>query len=97
LLADLNQGRISEDEAYSIYERVIQSDHGGRAFELLGLSKMEWTAFMQSTGFAVLAEWRRTGWPTVCSKCGRPLDHAAGGWWFTMESGVAGLKHIQCP
>jgi hypothetical protein len=63
----------------------------------LALATYEATAYAQGAGTHDLLKLRYEGWPSVCTKCGQPLDFKQLGWWFVRDDqGRPGLRHIDC-
>ena len=90
ILTELRNGSISKEEAYAIYNRVMDSSEAGPAPELLGMSHQEWSAWGYGVGFAELAKWRHEGWPDICPKCGKKIDITKPGWFVKKK----GKRHV---
>lgn len=61
LLNLINKEKISEDEIYSIYEKVVSDFHEGLVGDIpdeLGLDHYEWTAFCHGISWMTIASWR---------------------------------------
>jgi len=97
ILKDLYEGEISEDEAYDIMDEVVECFHTSDKDivipDELGLDIYEWTAICQALSLGVLARWRCEGWPTVCYKCGSPINYKEFGWIINNDQ----LKCLKCP
>lgn len=96
ILAEIVDGRITIDEAYAFYDAVMDSDHGGKVPELLGMSVAEYTASCHGVGVEELAKWRSRGWPSKCPICGQPIDVEKFGWMAREANGSHSLVHIKC-
>jgi HEAT repeat protein len=101
LLALLHLGETSPNEAYRLYDRVMDGISTGSippdwAFAL-GLSEYEARAFLWGANLQDLLEFRYGGWPAVCSVCRLPIDYRIDNWVVShdSESGL-GLQHIDC-
>ena len=102
LLALINIGEVSIEEAERLFNDTIENVHSGAVSsdwrESLGFSEYEATACLQGAGLADLVRLRYGGWPTQCSRCGLTLDYRIYGWWFVhCENGEPCLRHIECP
>ena len=96
ILTCLSNGEMSLEEAEAEYERVMDSSEKLDPRMALCLSREEWTAFAQGVWFDELAEWRKSGWPSTCVRCGRRLDVDAFGWLAQEVEGNHELVHVEC-
>ena len=101
VLALLHLGEISEEEAYRLYDRVMDGISSGTSAPdwafALGLSEFEARAFAWGVDLQQLLTFRFGGWPTVCSRCKLPIDYRIDNWAVTHDQEVsAGLAHIAC-
>jgi hypothetical protein len=98
LLKDLQERRLTPEDAEREFLDVLDSERGAEVYELFGLSDPESTAYGHGVPFEELAEWRYEGWPSTCARCGRPIDVEAYGWFAGEErEGNSVLVHIKCP
>jgi hypothetical protein len=97
VLSEIRTGATSVDDAEKLYNLIMDSDESSTVAEQLGLSRVEWTAFCQGVGFAELAQWRASGWPTNCAVCGKPIVSADFGWLAqAMDEVDHCLVHVSC-
>jgi len=98
IIKKIIEGSLTLDEAYDEFDRVLESDHGGKVPELLGLTKIEYTANCHSVGLDELAEWRKNGWPNKCAICGKKIVIENWGWFAReINDGESHeLVHIDC-
>ncbi|MEW6609070.1 MAG: hypothetical protein AB1414_16775 [bacterium] len=100
LLDLLGKGKITEEEAYDIFENTTKDWHDGKIkdmydAEFLCFSQKEWTGF--PAGLSSIANWRKNGWPTKCYFCSKSLDTDQYGWMvFEDDEDVAHIVHIDC-
>ncbi|ANU27066.1 hypothetical protein [Planococcus versutus] len=84
ILAEIITKDITGDQAYELINTVVGKFHDGELDGelnfLLGMDNFEWAAFCHAMDLEVLAEWRRTGWPDVCSFCHSNLNFREYGW-----------------
>lgn len=94
ILEELHTGRSAVADIYALADATPPSEISSR----WGLTNAEWTAYAQGAGWADLARWRYTGWPSTCAVCGKHLPKPKEFGWFVVESseGLAGLRHIGC-
>ena len=78
-LEDLYYGKISEDEAYDIYDHLVEIDNT-TIRDNLGMTKMEWTARCNAVPFRVIAKWKMEGWPNKCIATGESIIPENYGW-----------------
>lgn len=102
LLARLHSGELSLEEARNIFNEQIAKFHRGESTldwrEAFELSNYEATAYAHGATFSDLVKLRYEGWPTTCSRCGRPIDYKQYGWLFVhSEDGIPRLRHVVCP
>lgn len=96
ILYELHKNLISCDQAYSIYEDVIESSDAEHIAEILGLSEFEWTAFAQGVPFNVLSRWRYYGWPDECYICKEKIDITRYYWYASEEKEHWIIRHVDC-
>ena len=94
LLSELYLGRITIDEAYQIYDEIMDSARAPYVAELLEMSDQEWTAYAQGASFGDIARWRFDGWPTRCAECGRSLNPSTYRWTVRQVNGSTTLVHL---
>jgi len=84
ILKKINMGKITEEQAYEIYDDVQDKFDSGKIKNYpqneLYLDNYEWTAFSFGISFEVLANWRKNGWPSKCAICGKILNYRQYGW-----------------
>jgi hypothetical protein len=97
ILNELVEGILSEAEADTVLNGILDSGHASDAEALLCLSRIEWTAHGHGALWTEIANWRRDRWPTKCSSCGCEIHVEEFGWRITEMNGSPGLKHIRCP
>lgn len=95
ILADITKGSVSLEEAESIYDHIMDSPEAFQAAELLGLTRVEWTAFCQGIGFDVLARWRYQGWPDICPQCNRKVELEKIGWLIKQKGNEYVIIHVK--
>jgi len=100
VVAELNAGKITADEAEDRFSDLIRSWSGEPTDEVgflrhVGMSRHEYTAFMHGASVEDLAELRVKGWPETCSSCGHPIDYGVGLWFHPPES-VASKAWVGC-
>ena len=83
-------------EAESGYDQVMDSSEAAHVAEILGLNRIEWTAFGHGVPFDELAKWRYNGWPDVCPLCNRKVDIEKFGWMAKGENGHHVIMHLSC-
>lgn len=96
ILKELHDGSASLADVEDYYDSVMDSDHGGRVPELLGLSSNEYSASAHGVHFDVLSRWRYAGWPTTCLVCGKAIDIAKEHWLARDLGDRQGLVHVAC-
>jgi len=96
ILAELHNGSTSPEEAYSFYDKIMDSEPSSQVKELLGLRDPEWTAFCHGVGLRQLADWRYGGWPQLCARCKQPLNIEDYGWFAKQEKGETVIVHVAC-
>lgn len=96
ILTKLNNGEISVDDAYQIYDEVMDKFHSGKIdtkpHDELCMNNYEWTAFAHGAGLEVIANWRKNGWPQICVNCKKVIDYTKYGWIAQPK----GLKCLKC-
>ncbi|RQM43902.1 hypothetical protein [Paraburkholderia tropica] len=99
LLGDLVLGRITPEEAEAIYDWYMDNltSDDPPVTEMLGFSKIEWTAHAHGAEFQDIANWRAHGWPNRCFICGQPINVEKFGWFTREHEGRMQLRHITCP
>lgn len=97
LLLDIYENRINEDQAQQLLDNILESSNASSVESVLGLSRVEWTAYAQGMSFECIANFRYKGWPRTCIECGRPISVENFGWWFQELHGKVHIKHVQCP
>jgi len=84
ILEELINNKISIDEAYDIFDEVVDKYHDGEInnipSEELKLDKYEWNAICHGINMQVLGEWRRSGWPQKCNSCGTYINYKEDSW-----------------
>ena len=96
ILAKLYQKEISPKQAEAIYKAIITSE-APKARVLLGMSRIEWTAFAQGADLETLSNWRYGGWPGLCLRCKREIVINKFGWFIHRgRVGKKRLEHISC-
>ena len=96
ILKELHEGTSTLDDIEQYYDAVMDSEHGGRVPELLGLTADEYTASAHGVYFDVLSRWRYEGWPTNCLVCGKPIEIANAHWLARDLGDRQGLVHMAC-
>lgn len=96
ILKDLHDGSATLIEIESCYDATMDSAHGGRVPELLGLSSPEYSALAHGVHFDVLSKWRYSGWPTTCLVCDKEIDIAEEHWLARDLGQRQGLAHVAC-
>lgn len=108
ILKDLYEGRISEDQAYDIFDRVVDAFHAGefetnddgslfgRPIEsLFGMDNFEFTARCHGVPLSILAKWRYQGWPDKCYVTNQQIDFRHDHWLAKeIEDGEYGLMKL---
>ena len=98
LLRKLYYRDITEDEAHDIFEELVDSPNTPDLAAASGMSKVEYTAYIQGASFPAVATWRYEGWPEICPLCGQPLIIANFGWIVREhEPNSFTIEHIECP
>jgi len=96
ILEKLHNNEISEDNAYDIYEKVMDEYHSDKLKveprEELMLNNHEWTAFVQGADFITLSKWREKGWPKVCYNCKKEINYKEYNWLIVDNK----LKCLSC-
>lgn len=93
ILKDLYEGRISEAQAYDIFDGIVDafqagefetSDDGtlvGRPFEsLFGMDNFEFTAKCHGVPLSIVARWRYQGWPDKCCVTNQQINYRNDHW-----------------
>jgi hypothetical protein len=79
LLKELYEKKITEDQAYDIFDEVVDRAHKGKLShpinEEIKLDKYEWTASCHGIGFKTIAKWRYEGWPNTCPVCKKSINY----------------------
>lgn len=100
LIGDLINGRITEEAADRVLERLQEAWRQDAiedwALEA-GVSSAEYKAILHGAGLGEVASWRASGWPTVCCRCGGPLDYLSDDWMVASSVDRAVLMHLECP
>ena len=89
----LYEGRISEDQAYDIFDREVDAFHAGEfetsddgtllgsPFEsLFGMDNFEFTAKCHGVPLSIVAQWRYQGWPDKCCVTNQRIDYRNDHW-----------------
>jgi hypothetical protein len=102
LLALIYRGEIELEQAERIFDDELDKIHCGEAppdwRKTLGFSNEEATAYAHGADLEDLVKLRYEGWPKVCSRCKRPLNHRVDNWLFIpSDDGIVRLKHVSCP
>jgi hypothetical protein len=103
LLAAIHSGELSEEEAEKIFNSFweqddLDVDEDETWPHYFGFSGYEATAKAHGASLSVLVQYRYEGWPTTCSRCGKPLDYTQYHWLFTRDENYEpSLEHITCP
>lgn len=96
VLKDLHENKISLDEAWEIYDRIME-ENPGEIGTLLNLSLTEMTAFVHGAGFEDLARWRYSGWPVNCAICGKGMVIENFGWIVKEgKNDTSTIVHVEC-
>lgn len=84
LLDKINKNEITIDQAYDIFDGVVDKFHKGilkdDIFDYLCMDRYERTARAHALSLLTLAKWRKDGWPKQCSRCGAEIDYKKFGW-----------------
>ena len=96
ILDSLNSGEMTLADAEEIYDGVMDSDHGGKVAEILGLTPEEYTALGHGVWLDELASWRTNGWPCECPFCGRRVNIEAYHWKIATANGRSSVAHLAC-
>jgi len=98
LLDDLIHGRITAGEADDICSAVLaDTSNSVPANEVLGMTRVEWTAYAHGAEFGDVANWRAHGWPDKCFLCGGKIVPENFGWLAREHDGKIQLRHVVCP
>lgn len=97
ILLEISERKLTEDQANDILIAVLESPEAAKIEELLGFSRVEWTAYGQGASLAEIATWRQFGWPRKCYLCGNEIDIEKFGWWVLDVENGSVLKHLRCP
>jgi hypothetical protein len=101
LLELLHNGRISTDEAYDLFDKVVNDYHRGKINiawpEATGLNEYEASAKLQGATLEELEKLRYNGWPDKCCRCNKSIDYKSYGWMIRRIKGDLCLEHIDCP
>lgn len=97
VLLEVARHQLTEEEAESVLDKILDSDEAKNAEALLALSRAEWTAHCQGATFTDLADWRYHGWPIQCTECGQEISIDKFGWKIIDVADVSKLRHIRCP
>ena len=96
ILKKINQGLITVDEADVIFEEVVNKFHNGELeisiYEYVKFNEYEATADASGIDYGVLAGWRKNGWPTSCSGCGKLINYKKYGWIIDENDELKGLN-----
>lgn len=96
ILTKLINEEISKEEAYQIFDEIVEKFHAGQIKnppnEEMCMNNFEWTAVMFGIDLAVLADWRKGGWPKSCSNCNKTIDYTKFGWIIKANN----LKCLEC-
>jgi hypothetical protein len=99
LIQEVIDGRLTGEEAGEIYLAINKWFHEqaptGTVWsdKWIGWNKIELNAHAP---FAVLAQWRKNGWPTHCYLCNKKLEPEIFGWFARKYQGKWGLRHVKC-
>jgi len=98
LIQAIIDGTMTFDEAFDMYDKLMDSDYEGDIGEALGLSAIENTAWAHGVWFDELADWRKNGWPNKCAICGKEIVVENWGWFAReIDDGESHeLVHIDC-
>lgn len=91
ILSEINEKRISEEEAYDLILKITKDVHAGKypEFEennsvdlakILEMDNYEYTAYCQGAGLFEITKWRYEGWPTKCAESNIPFNYKNYGW-----------------
>lgn len=100
LIQEVINGELTGEEADEICLSINAWFHddapAGTAWsdDWIGASQMERTA--GTVPFAVLAQWRKNGWPRECYKCKKTLEPEIFGWRPVEQDGKYFLQHVRC-
>ena len=102
LLAAVERGELSVDEAQTEIEAYIDSVHRGEANPdwpaALGLSEAEATAYAHGAGIHLMLELRRAGPTIACGRCGVLINIHDTAWMVDLgPSARPALVHVECP
>jgi hypothetical protein len=97
ILKELYDGSITVDQAYNIYDDIMDSLLASYAAQNLGLTLTEWTAFCHGLSLDILAHWRYEHWPDICPVCLKKIEIDQYGWFASKDhEGIWILRHIKC-
>jgi len=105
LLEAVRKGLMTVDEAQDKFDRIFSNpeefpDLGADQtwVDYFGFSKYEATAIAHGADIALLVRYRYDGWPTICYRCGKPLDYTNFHWSLMEDqNGKVHLIHVPCP
>lgn len=96
LLDKINKQEITINEAYDIFDDVIEKFHNGEIkmdpYDYLCIDRYERTANGHALSLSTLSIWRKTGWPNKCGICGKDIDYK--NFYWTIKNDT--LVHIDC-
>jgi hypothetical protein len=96
ILKELHEGSITIDQAYDIYNNVMDTLIDPDIAKQIGLTDIEWTAYCHGVTFDVLEHWRYEGWPNTCSECQEKIIITQFGWFAIEENDKWVLLHNYC-
>ena len=98
ILHEVFARQLSPDDVEGLVSQILASPKAPNIADELGMSVKEYTAYAHGAPFDVIAQWRYGGWPSMCSRCSKPLDSDKYGWLAReLIGGGYGLVHVSCP
>ena len=98
LLQNMIDGKLTNEQAEDVCSDVLADTSSTiPAHEMLGMSRIEWTAYCHGAEFQDIANWRFHGWPSRCFTCGQWIVVDNFGWLARKHEGRMQLEHIVCP
>jgi hypothetical protein len=98
VLEELYYGRITEDVADQLLGDALDNNTGEppEPHRSLGITDIEYRAYMDVASLQQLAIWRYEGWPEVCYMCGEPLRlESEKGWIVKVDQGKYVIVHTR--
>ena len=96
LLDKINKQEITIDEAYDIFDEVVEKFHNGQIkqdpYDYMCMDRYERTANAHALSLLTLAKWRKEGWPQQCGKCNKEIDYKK--FYWTIRDNT--IVHIDC-